>query len=382
MKNRIEKKGLSHQQFLQTDKDHKKAASAAHLIYVNDNMPGINRSKKGKGFIYSFKNKQLKNKARLEQIKKLAIPPSWTNVWICPVANGHIQATGFDLNHRKQYRYHSGWSALRNETKFHHLYEFGKLLPRLRKQIQKDISKKELTEEKVLATAISLMERTYIRVGNSSYEKLYGSYGLTTLKDKHVKIKKGEINFSFQGKKGIEHSITLKNKKLARIVKQCRDIPGKQLFQYYDEEKNKKHIDSGMLNNYIKNATGVDFSAKDLRTWAGSLQAIQSLRLIGDAANAAETKKNILSMLDQVSSKLGNSRNICRKYYVHPGLIKLYEENKLLAELSSPAVKKESSVHGLSREEQILMTVLKNASKESTFFNTGMIFTFLTHKRK
>ena len=226
----IEKDKLSHRQFLKTDKDHRRAASAAHLIYVNDSMPGIIRIKKGKRFRYSYNGQIIKDEKLLERIKKLAIPPSWSNVWICVISNGHIQATGLDLNKRKQYRYHTGWNLLRNETKFHRLYEFGKTLPSLRLRVEKDINNKELSEDKVLATSIRLMEQTYIRVGNSDYEKMYGSYGLTTLKDEHVTIKKDKLYFSFTGKKGIEHTISLRNKKLARIVRQCRDIPGKELF--------------------------------------------------------------------------------------------------------------------------------------------------------
>jgi DNA topoisomerase-1 len=236
----VQQDKLSHQQFLKTDKNHRKAASAAHLTYVNDEMPGITRIKKGKGYCYSYNGQIVKDEKLLERIKKLAIPPSWSDVWICATPNGHIQATGLDLNKRKQYRYHTDWNLLRNETKFHRLYEFGKALPSLRQQVEKDINNKELSEDKVLATAIRLMEQTYIRVGNSDYEKMYGSYGLTTLKDEHVTIKRDNLYFSFTGKKGIEHTITVKNKKLARIVKQCRDIPGKKLFQYYDAEENKK----------------------------------------------------------------------------------------------------------------------------------------------
>ena len=355
----VQKDKLSHQQFLKTDKDHRKAASVAHLIYVNDGMPGITRIKKGKGFCYSYNKQLVKDENLLQRIKKLAIPPSWSNVWICSIPNGHIQATGLDLNKRKQYRYHTDWNLIRSETKFHRLYEFGKALPLLRQNVEKDINNKELSEDKVLAAAIRVMEQTYIRVGNNDYEKMYGSYGLTTLKDEHVTIKKDKLYFSFTGKKGIEHTITLKNKKLARIVKQCRDIPGKKLFQYYDAGGNKKHIDSGTLNNYIKKTTGMDFSAKDFRTWAGSLQAIQSFWNIGNSTNAAETKRNILAMLDTVSSKLGNSPNICKKYYIHPGLIALYEEDKLLNYMSKYVPGKKNSIHDLLPEEQILLTVLK-----------------------
>jgi len=201
---------LSHKEFLKIDRNYSEAASIASLVYVNDKEEGITRIKKGKGYSYSFHNKTLRSRAEIMRIKKLAIPPSWSNVWICPLSNGHIQATGTDLRHRKQYRYHALWNELRNETKFHHLYEFGNALPLLRQRIQHDIAQKELTQEKVIATVISLMERTYIRIGNNDYEKLYGSYGLTTLKDKHATINGDKVQFTFKGKKGVMHNITVK----------------------------------------------------------------------------------------------------------------------------------------------------------------------------
>jgi len=290
----------------------------------------------------------------------LAIPPSWTEVWISPSPNGHIQATGLDLNGRKQYRYHADWNKLRNETKFHRLYEFGKVLPQLRRKIKKDMADKALSEKKVLATVVNLMEHTYIRVGNNGYEKLYGSYGLTTLKDRHVTIKKEDILFSFTGKKGVEHSITIKNKKLARIIRQCRDIPGKELFQYYTSEGDKKSIDSSMVNNYIKEITQAEFTAKDFRTWAGSLQALETFRSLEEPLNASAVKKNIITVLDAVSSKLGNSRSICKKYYIHPGLITMYEENKLKQYLQVTSVKRKPA-SGLSAEENMLMRTLKKS---------------------
>ena len=222
---------LSHKEFLKIDKDYSKAAKVADLVYVTDKQPGITRLKRAKGFVYIYDNKPLKDKMEKERIRKLAIPPAWTNVWICPHENGHIQATGLDIRGRKQYRYHSLWNTLRNQTKFHRLYEFGKILPSVRLKLEEDLAKKEPTEEKVIATVVSLMERTYIRIGSGEYEKLYGSYGLTTLKDNHVKVEGDKISFSFKGKKGIDHKITLKNKRLARMVQQCRDIPGKELFQ-------------------------------------------------------------------------------------------------------------------------------------------------------
>jgi DNA topoisomerase I len=351
---------LSHKEFLKIDKDYSKAAKVADLIYVNDKEPGINRHKKGKGFVYIYDNKPLKEKAEIERIRKLAIPPAWTNVWICPNENGHIQATGFDIRGRKQYRYHAMWNTLRNETKFHRLYEFGKVLPSIRLKLEEDLTKKELSEEKVLATVVSLMERTYIRVGNDEYEKLNGSYGLTTLKDNHVKIEGDKILFSFKGKKGIEHKITLKNKRLARMVKQCRDIPGKELFQYYDAEGNRKSIDSGMVNRYIKDASAGDFTAKDFRTWAGTLNIIRAFKSIGESESDSDCKKKIVEALDEVSKQLGNTRTVCKKYYVHPGIIKLYEEKNLLKYLSElDKIEQPDDLAGLTSEERVLMKILK-----------------------
>ncbi len=353
---------LTHKDFLQADKDYEEAAVAANLLYVKDNEPGITRIKKGKGFAYYLQKKPVKTEKEIKRIRKLAIPPAWINVWICPVENGHIQATGLDVRKRKQYRYHELWNKLRNETKFHRLYEFGKVLPNLRLQLEKDLSAKELTQQKVLATVISLMERTYIRIGNNEYEKQNGSYGLTTLKDKHVAISGDKLHFTFKGKKGIEHQISLKNKKLARMVQQCRDIPGKELFQYYDAEGNRKPIDSGMVNQYIKDASGYDCSAKDFRTWAGSVHALQALRSLGEAVTATESKKNILAALDEVSKKLGNTRTVCKKYYVHPALLQLYEAHNLSSYLTElDKLEEPDNKSGLTAEEKVLMKILKQS---------------------
>ena len=353
---------LKHKDFLKVDKHYEEAAVAAHLLYVKDSEPGITRVKKGKGFAYYFQDKAIKTKKELDRIRKLVIPPAWMNVWICPLENGHIQATGLDLRKRKQYRYHELWNKLRNETKYHRLYEFGKVLPKLRLQVEKDMAIKDLNQQKVLATIISLMERTYIRVGSNEYEKMNGSYGLTTLKDKHVAITGDKILFSFKGKKGIEHHISLKNKKLARMVKQCRDIPGKELFQYYDADGQRRSIDSGMVNHYIHEAAGSDFSAKDFRTWAGSVHALQAFRSLGEALTVSENKKNIVAALDEVSKKLGNTRTVCKKYYVHPALIKLYEENNLAGYLSElDKLEEPDNKTGLTAEERVLMKILQQS---------------------
>jgi DNA topoisomerase I len=351
---------LKHKDFLHVDKHYEDAAVAANLLYVTDNKPGITRIKKGKGFAYYLNNKPLKEKKEMERIRKLAIPPAWMNVWICPEDTGHIQATGKDVRQRKQYRYHELWNKLRNETKFHRLYEFGKVLPQLRLQLEKDLAGTALTQQKVLATVISLMERTFIRVGSNEYEKTNGSYGLTTLKDKHVAITGDNMQFSFKGKKGIEHDITLKNKKLARMVQQCRDIPGKELFQYYDTDGTRKPIDSGMVNQYIKEASGYDCSAKDFRTWAGSVHALQAFRALGEALTVTEKKKNVLTALDEVSKKLGNTRTVCRKYYVHPSLLQLYEEDNLSGYMKElDKLEEPDNKSGLTAEEKVLMKILK-----------------------
>jgi len=340
--------------------NYKRTAEVASLEYVNDSMPGIVRQRKGTGFSFTIQNAVVRDKEILARIKRLVIPPAWTNVWICLRSNGHIQVTGYDVRGRKQYKYHEQWNVIRNQTKFHRLYEFGKELPKLRKRLDEDIHKPQLTKEKVLATVVSLMERTFIRVGNSEYEKLYGSYGLTTLKDGHVNITGATMKFSFKGKKGIFHTITLKNKKLAKIVKACRDIPGKELFQYINDEGVRCSIDSGMVNGYIQETTAKDFSAKDFRTWAGTLSMLSSFKSLGDASTQADTKKNIILALDEVSSKLGNTRTICKKYYVHPEIIKLYEEHNLQKYLDQlDDLETDDEISGLTQEEEVLMKILK-----------------------
>jgi DNA topoisomerase-1 len=350
---------LSHNKYIKLVNNYAEAATVAHLVYVNDKTPGIERVKKGKHFVYQYQDKPVKDKAELERIRKLAIPPAWTRVWICTKSNGHIQATGFDVRERKQYRYHALWNVLRNETKFHKLFEFGKMLPLLRAQVEKDLSLKELTDRKVIALVISLMERTYIRIGNSSYEKMNGSHGLTTLHNKHVNIEGDKISFSFKGKKNIHHDITLKNRRLARVIQQCRDIPGKELFQYYDENNERKSIDSGMVNAYIHEVTGDVFTAKDFRTWAGCLHLLLAFKSMEIADTITICKKNVNEALDFVSRQLGNTRTVCKKYYVHPGIIKLYEENglnKYLDEIDKIEV--EDQVPSLTREENVLMKLL------------------------
>ncbi|HLT75712.1 MAG TPA: hypothetical protein VKZ68_11515 [Ohtaekwangia sp.] len=356
--------GLSHEEVLQLNRDYLESARKAKLQYVSDSIDGILRVKKGSGFAYYFRAKLVRSSEDIDRIKKLAIPPAWTRVWICPFSNGHIQATGYDIRGRKQYRYHESWSAVRSETKFHRLYEFGKALPSLRKTIERDMSEKGLTQTRVIATIVSLMERTYIRIGNEDYNKLYGSHGITTLLDNHVRIEGNKLRFSFTGKKGKSQTVTLKNARLARIVRQCRDIPGKVLFQYFDDEGERQPVDSGMVNDYIKAASGGDFTAKDFRTWAGSLNLLRSLCFVGNPESKEECKKNILFALDEVSRKLGNTRAVCRKYYVHPGLIELYEKNALSRYLKElDAIEEPDEKADLTSDEKVFMRILKALHK-------------------
>jgi DNA topoisomerase-1 len=360
MKNQAGKVKIDKRKIRGIAKDPQKTAHAVNLVYVNDTQPGIKRLKRGREFIYVLRNKPVKNEEMLARIKSLVIPPAWENVWICSLANGHLQATGFDTKKRKQYRYHPSWNEFRNQTKFYRLLEFGKNLATIREKINKDLALPGLPLKKVLAAVVSLMENTSIRVGNNMYEKLYGSYGLTTLKDKHVKLNGSNMYFSFKGKKGVHQKISIKSKRLSTIVKQCRDIPGKELFQYYDEQGNHKCIDSGMVNHYLKEITGKDFTSKDFRTWSGTLHALKALQVCESAKNKSACKKNVIAALDAVAAHLGNTRSVCRKYYIHPVVISLYENNRLekyFQNLQREA-KKETPA-GISVEESIMMKILE-----------------------
>jgi DNA topoisomerase I len=346
--------------------DPRKTAAAVNLAYVNDSSDGIRRIKKGNKFVYVFKNKPVKDKNLLERIRKLVIPPAWEDVWICYLENGHLQCTGIDKKRRKQYKYHTLWNSLRNQTKFYRLYDFGKAVPRIREQIEKDLSLKGLPLDKVLAAVVCIMERTSIRIGNNLYEKLYGSFGLTTLKDQHVRINGSNMQFLFKGKKGISHNISIKSKRLATIVKHCRDIPGKELFQYIDDNGEYRCIDSGMVNTYLKRISGQDFTAKDFRTWAGTVQALTAFKDLGYAATITGTRKNVVAALDSVAKHLGNTRTVCKKYYVHPVIISLYESKVLHTYLDEFDRLQKCEKHDLECEEKILMKILeKEAMKIS-----------------
>lgn len=341
--------------------DPERSAKAVHLKYVTDSEPGITRKKKGKGFAYYQDGKKLDDEQQLERINKLVLPPAWQAVWICASPEGHLQATGTDAAGRKQYRYHPMWIALRSQTKFSHMYDFGKTLPSIRKAVSKGLAKHGLPLEKVLAAVVAVMQYTNIRVGNSSYEKEYGSYGLTTLKDRHAKINTQRAVFKFKGKKGVQQEITLNNKRLARIVQQCKDIPGKDLFQYYDGDEHYA-IDSGMVNDYIREISGANFTAKDFRTWFGSLRAMQELKEHGCCDTDKERKKKIVAAIDAVAGQLGNTRAVCRKYYIHPRILDVYNENKLDDFFGSEPTY-DISDKGLSKDEKAMMKILEAKTK-------------------
>lgn len=341
----------------------------AGLQYVSDTRPGITRRKQNGHFVYVDKQgREISDERILERIKKLVLPPAWENVWIAPHANAHLQATGVDAAGRKQYRYHNDWSKHRNETKYFRLLEFGSKLPEFRKNILKDLRRRELDERKVLAISVNMMQKTLIRVGNEEYKQLYGSYGLTTLRDKHVKIEGHKLKLSFRGKKGVLHEIDLTDRSLARLVKKCRDIPGQELFQYYTEGGERRSIDSGKINRYIREVTCCDFTAKDFRTWSGTLEMLKQLAVFEYPENETLKKKIIVSALDEVSAKLGNTRAICKKSYVFPALLDAYVSGELLPYLKK--IKKQggsAADKGLNAEEKVLLSFLKAERKKRAY---------------
>ena len=336
------------------------------MRYVTDSMPGIRRKLVGDKFVYTDKNgKVIRDEASLQRIRSLVIPPAWTNVWIAPWKNAHLQVTGIDQAGRKQYRYHPDWCKSRSETKYFRLLEFGKQLPEFRRNIARDLRRKSLDDRKVLAISVNMMQKTLIRVGNENYKQLYGSYGLTTLKDKHVRIAGSRLKLCFRGKKGVLHEISLTDLNLARLVKKCRDIPGQELFQYYTPGGGRKSIDSGQINRYIKEVTCCDFTAKDFRTWAGTLEMFRELSLRPYPETATAKKRVINEALDAVASRLGNTRAVCKKAYVFPALIESYENESLQPFLKRmPKSSAPVSDEGLNTDEKILLSFLRNERKK------------------
>ena len=307
-------------------------AKHAGLRYVTDSRPGVTRRKAGKGWSYREPGGGIiRDVETLERINGIVIPPAWRDVWISPSPLGHIQATGRDQRGRKQYRYHPKWEAARGETKYERTVAFAEALPRLRQRVQSDLAKQGLTRDKVLATIVSLMEATLIRVGNETYARENRSYGLTTLRDRHVEVKGERILFSFRGKSGVDHELELRDRRLAKIVRRCQDIPGQELFQWIDGDGKRHDVDSDDVNTYIRDATDDDFTAKDVRTWAGTVLAAHELASFEHPwTTETQAKKNVVSAVKSVAARLGNTQAVSRKCYIHPSIITSYEAGTII----------------------------------------------------
>ncbi len=310
------------------------SAEEAGLVYVSDQAPGFRRKKIGKNFQYlDLHDKPITDEKTLKRIHSLVIPPAWTDVWICSRANGHLQATGRDSRGRKQYRYHPQWRVVRDETKYDRMLKFGEALPKIRRHLQKDLALVGLPQEKILATVIEVMEKTLIRVGNEEYAQENHSYGLTTMRDKHVEIHGSTVEFHFKGKSGVWHDITMHDRRLAKIIQRCHELPGHELFEYRDEHGDVHAVDSMRVNSYLKTISGEDFTAKDFRTWYGSVLATESLHSFEDFSSEAQAKKNVIAAIECVAERLGNTRTVCRKCYIHPAILESYLDRSLFKKM-------------------------------------------------
>lgn len=337
------------------------SAKEAGLRYVSDTRPGIRREMGPLGFKYiSTTGRVIRNKAEITRINKLAIPPAWKHVWICPDPRGHIQATGRDAKGRKQYRYHAQWRSSRDETKYDRMIAFADTLPKIRRRTTADLGKAGLPREKVLATVVQLLEKSLIRVGNDEYAKKNRSFGLTTMRSSHVAVRGSKVKFEFKGKSGVKHSVDVDNKRLARIVKACQDLPGQELFQYLDDDRKRRDVDSGDVNAYLKEITGCDFTAKDFRTWAGTVLACTALQEFEEFESQSQAKKNVLQAIEAVAGIMGNTRAVCRKSYIHPAVLDAYMDGSMLETLSSRAGQGVRKKLGKLRpEEQAVLTILQ-----------------------
>lgn len=340
-------------------------AKAAGLRYFTDARPGIRRKHTGKHFAYvAPAGEVIRDSLELERIKKLAIPPAWTDVWICPSRNGHLQATGRDAKGRKQYRYHERWREVRDETKYNRMIAFGEALPLIRERADLDLSQHCLSREKVLATVVKLLDATVIRVGNEEYARENRSFGLTTLRTRHVDVEGSEIRFHFQGKSGKEHIVDVHDRRLARAVQRCQDLPGFELFQYLDDG-GRRSIDSADVNDYLRHITNENFTAKDFRTWHGSVTAACTLYALRAYESDSEAKSNIVGAVEAAADLLGNTPTICRKSYVHPGLIDAYLDGMLLPTWEQVVENTASGEQrGLRVEEIAMLAVLQQRAEQ------------------
>ena len=310
---------------------HVESARTAGLRYVTDAMPGIRRVRKGRGFAYvDHSGRMIRAGAAVQRFRSLVIPPAWTQVWICPHDDGHLQVTARDAKGRKQYRYHPEFRLARDGTKFDRLFDFGRVIWKIRLKVEHDIVLGGLPREKVLATVVWLLERTLIRVGTEEMSKANKSYGLTTLRRRHVAIDGSAMRFEFRGKSGVEHAVTVDDPHIARIVQRCQDLRGEELFKYLDDDGRRQTVQAQHVNEYLRRAAGIDVTAKDFRTWAGTMISAEILRDVGPAETKKQAERNVVQAIDHTASRLGNTRTVCRKYYIHPALIASYLEGRVL----------------------------------------------------
>ena len=335
-------------------------ADDAGLFYVADTAPGIVRRKRGKGFSYHDPDGKAVDADTKSWIESIAIPPAWTDVWICPSANGHLQATGRDARGRKQYRDHPRWREVRDSNKYFRLIDFATVLPSVRKQVDAHLALPGLSRDRVLAAVVKLLDETLIRVGNDEYAVLNESYGLTTMQDEHVEVEGSVIRFEFRGKSGIESEIDLKDRRLARIVKACQDLPGEELFQYLDGDGNVVDVNSAHVNTYLRELAGTTFTAKDFRTWGGTVIAAETLVELGPPADEKDAEKQVIAAVDAAAAKLGNTRAVCRSCYVHPAIAEAHVDGSLAAAWNASRGTK-----ACRRGERAVLRVLKEKAAEA-----------------
>ena len=337
------------------------AATAAGLHYVMDGETGLTRARRGRTFVYrDAKGRVVRDPRTLNRIRSLVIPPAWTDVWICARPDGHLQATGRDARGRKQHRYHPDWTSARTGSKYDRMVEFALALPSIRQRVHADLRKPALTREHVLATVVTLLEKTLIRIGNKEYARANNSFGLTTLLDQHVQIKGNSMTFHFRAKSGVMQTIAVSDAPLARIVKQCRDLPGKTLFQYLDSHGRPQCIDSAAVNAYLREITGQPFTAKNFRTWAASVLAAVAVCRLPPSTSDTAFKRNIVGAIDSVAAKLGNTRAVCRSCYIHPGVFEAYRSGKTIA-----AAKPGPRRAHFSAQEAAVLALLKTQARHA-----------------
>ena len=351
----------------------RQAARKVGLVWVEDSQPGIRRVRRGRAFRYvGARGKVVRDRRTLERIRKLAIPPAWEDVWICANPRGHLQATGRDARGRKQYRYHPRWREVRDESKYGRLIAFARALPRIRRKVAADLRRRHLTREKVLAAVVKLLETTLIRVGNDEYARDNRSFGLTTMHNRHAKVNGRKVRFDFPGKSGIQHEIDLEDPQLVGVVRQCQDLPGQELFEYVDDDGRRRDVGSADVNEYLRQISGADFTAKDFRTWAGTVLAAQALQEFEDFDSQAAAKRNLTQAIERVAQRLGNTRAICRNCYIHPSVIAAYMDRSLLKLLKRRTERElRRSLARLPPEEAAVLALLQQRMERDLQIGAG-----------